>query len=263
MQGESTRDPWPSWLTKPRNCLYGQRTFSACWKDLSRHSHRKLCDKGIATLHEGTAQAIFLQVKVHKGQLLNEQADTEAEKEICLDAPLSPGGAIETYIEAPIPVNALIKNTNKLKLKSAIQVRVQIRTQDRKERSIGEPSKTGRTRSHWLSDRERSRDIRVELMSTTLPHRMTRNIQQWTAQGINCKAWTGRWTGKSAACALCMCSWARECGTHPVHMPRTRWCTDCSTRDYIEGSTGITQKLVKATGHTTHFETQITNTQIL
>lgn len=63
-------------------------TFSTRLKDLREHPHRKLCEAVITALHERTAPTIFQKVKAHGGQLLNGQADTEAENVAGMDATL-------------------------------------------------------------------------------------------------------------------------------------------------------------------------------
>lgn len=62
--------------------------------------HRNLCEAVITALHKLTAPKILLEVHVHTGQLVNEEADTEAEKGDHMDTPLSPWGTFETCIQA-------------------------------------------------------------------------------------------------------------------------------------------------------------------
>lgn len=50
-------------------------------------------------LHERTAQQIFSKPEAHRGQSLNQEADTDAVMRIRMDAPLSLLGAIKTHTE--------------------------------------------------------------------------------------------------------------------------------------------------------------------
>lgn len=53
-------------------------------------SQQKLCDVLIREVNEHTTPTFFPGVTAHIGQLLSEEADTEAEKGTRVDEPLSP-----------------------------------------------------------------------------------------------------------------------------------------------------------------------------
>lgn len=61
--------------------IIARRTCSMCREDKSKHPHRKLCEAVITALHDRTAPTVFPMEKAHRGQILNGQADAEAEEE--------------------------------------------------------------------------------------------------------------------------------------------------------------------------------------
>lgn len=141
-------------------------TFSICWEDLNNRLHRKLCEAVIAALHERTAPTVFPKTKAHSGQFLNEQEDAEAEKGTRLDKPVKIWASSETYTEAPTTATTLINSTDKLTLNTAVQHRIRIPTQDRKERLMKKSSKMGHKITHSLRDRKVGRYNGAELMRT-------------------------------------------------------------------------------------------------
>ena len=173
------------------------------WKDLSKHHHKEMIGDIIAAIQNRSAHTTFVKVKAHRGQLLNEKADTRA-KRGCTAVEFEIEYRLEEeerlafqQIDKTIPCNTSLRNI----INKSVG---RFRTRTKK---ILAPKAGPRSAFTKITEEGVGRDRLASILKgTTLPHNTIRNTLKYLAGITPTNSWLSRFvTDQSAKCDLCNC----------------------------------------------------------